>query len=232
MIDSTKTAAINAKNRKGKKSLRADPQIALKNHYENMIYTGPVYMGSEAEEVQVVYDTGSDWLTVESANCRSCFGDNFDQAASTSWTQHGEAMIEEVEYLSGSIEGVTGTDKVCLTSGDNCVDDFDFFLIEQNFIIPPQIDGILGMCAGGKVEDHENGPDFVQALFDADVISENTFSFFIADEAEDSYVDFGPARDTGMSDPEDVMYLNLSDHFFWLGKVVAVSFGGEEENSF
>mmetsp|Transcript_40807 Transcript_40807/g.29446 ORF Transcript_40807/g.29446 Transcript_40807/m.29446 type:complete len:304 (+) Transcript_40807:749-1660(+) len=88
------------------------------------------------------------------------------------------------------------------------------------------------MCAGGKVEDHENGPDLVQALLDNDVITENTFSFFIADEAEDSYVDFGPARDSGMSNPDDIVYLTLDDHFFWLGEFVAVSFGGEEEHSF
>mmetsp|Transcript_40807 Transcript_40807/g.29447 ORF Transcript_40807/g.29447 Transcript_40807/m.29447 type:complete len:220 (+) Transcript_40807:50-709(+) len=130
MIDSTKTAAINAKKRKGQKTLRADPQIALKNHYENMIYSGPVFMGSESEEIQVVYDTGSDWLTVESANCRSCFGDNFDQSASSSWTPHSEPIIEEFEYLSGAIEGITGSDKVCLSDGDNCADDFEFFLIQ------------------------------------------------------------------------------------------------------
>ena len=72
-----------------------------------------------------------------------------------------DSMIDELEYLSGSIEGVTGTDKVCLTDGDNCADSFGFFLIEENYIIPPPMDGILGMCAGGKVKDHENGPDLV-----------------------------------------------------------------------
>lgn len=212
--------------------MKADPQTPLKNHYENMIYTGPVFMGSESAELQVVYDTGSDWLTVESSTCRSCFGDNFDQSASSSWTQDSDAVIEEIEYLSGSIEGVTGSDKVCLSNGDNCVDSFNFFLVEENFIIPPQVDGILGMCAGGKVEDHENGPDLVQALFDNDVVSENTFSFFLADDVEDSYVDFGPARDTGMSDPADIVYLSLTDHFFWLSRLVAVNFGGVEELSF
>jgi len=35
-----------------------------------------------------------------------------------------------------------------------------------------------------------------------------------------------------MSDPADIVYVKLADHFFWLGKFVAVSFGDEEEKSF
>mmetsp|Transcript_27942 Transcript_27942/g.37879 ORF Transcript_27942/g.37879 Transcript_27942/m.37879 type:complete len:185 (+) Transcript_27942:360-914(+) len=182
-----------------------------------MIYTGPLYMGSEGEGVQVVYDTGSDWLTVESAQCKSCFGENFDATASESWKPTESSNIEEVEYLSGYIEGYTGTDKVCLSSDSDCINELEFFLIDYNQLLPPDVDGVLGLCAHGHVDDHENGPDFVNALIDAEVVTTSTFAFSLSNDSEQSYVDFGEVREIGMSDPDDLKYIQLEDHFFWLG---------------
>lgn len=42
--------------------------IDIKNIY-NFQYYGPIYMGSSAKEMYVSYDTGSDWLVVESSEC-------------------------------------------------------------------------------------------------------------------------------------------------------------------
>jgi len=232
MIDSTKVDARRASKKRNKKTLREGPQINLKNLYENKVYTGPLYFGSQQEGVQVVYDTGSDWLTVESAQCRSCFGENFNEKKSESWKPADHSKIEEVEYLSGTIEGVTGTDKVCLSNDQNCANDFEFFLIDYNQLLPPDMDGVLGMCARGKVDDHENGPDYVDALKAADVITDTTFSFSLSKENEQSYVDFGSPRDAAMSDPDDLKYLQLEDHFFWLGKFAGVRFGEEDTHAY
>ena len=50
MVDTKKARSINKKSRRtGKKVLREDPQISMNNHYDNMVYTGPLYMGSEKE---------------------------------------------------------------------------------------------------------------------------------------------------------------------------------------
>ena len=35
-------------------------------------YVGPLSMGDSATVVDVVYDTGSDWLAVEGSDCSSC----------------------------------------------------------------------------------------------------------------------------------------------------------------
>ena len=202
-------------------------------------------------------------MTVESKQCRSCFGANYDESNSTSWNQAANSKVEKVKYLSGEIEGVTGKDKVCLSESGNCADPFEFFLIQYNEMIPPEVDGILGMCAGGQImstkkgddsesddedwgtmgasdedgkskkyEMHENGPDLVDALYDSNMITEKTFSFYLADEDETSYVDFGPARSTGMSAPLKIKYLTLEENFFWLGQFGAVRFGAEEEQAY
>lgn len=233
MIDTSKVNATRVKQSRGKKALRENPQINLTNRYENMIYTGPLYMGSQGEAVQVVYDTGSDWLTVESAQCGTCFGENFDSFESDSWAPSADSKIEEVEYLSGYIEGMTGSDKVCLAEeGSDCVDSFEFFLINYNQLLPPDMDGVLGMCARGLVEGHENGPDYIDALVEAEILTSTTFAFSLSNEEEQSYVDFGEVREAGMSNPDDLKYLSLKDHFFWLGQFSAVRFGNDDSHAY
>lgn len=35
-------------------------------------YVGPVYMGAQAQKLNVVFDTGSDWLVLEGQKCTDC----------------------------------------------------------------------------------------------------------------------------------------------------------------
>lgn len=98
------------------KKLKENPQINLTNRYSNMIYSGPMYVGSTQQKQSLVYDTGSDWITLESSECKSCFGDNFDASVSTSWAPADESNETELEYGSAWLEGITGTDDICLDS--------------------------------------------------------------------------------------------------------------------
>ena len=41
-------------------------------------YVGPLSMGTANTVVDVVYDTGSDWLAVEGSECKSCEGNTYD----------------------------------------------------------------------------------------------------------------------------------------------------------
>lgn len=41
-------------------------------------YSGPVYIGSKGQYLEVVYDTGSDWLCIESTDCEAGKGPKFD----------------------------------------------------------------------------------------------------------------------------------------------------------
>jgi len=214
-----------------------------------MIYTGPAYVGSTQQKVDLVYDTGSDWIVIESSECRSCFGENFDASVSTSWNPHDEAKETELEYGSAWIEGITGSDDVCVDSEQtNCVNTQELFLIDYQMGIPPDVDGILGLSMGGSLdithfgyseeenmewmEEWEHAPLFVDGLFNGEKISSRSFSFYLADESEDSYVDFGTPRETGMSNTDDLVYLTMDDHFFWLGKWQGVRFGTEDANAF
>lgn len=58
------------------------------DNYLNLQYTGPVYMGSGLEKIDVIYDTGSHWLAIDTdlcANCTALDGTYFNTAASTTF---------------------------------------------------------------------------------------------------------------------------------------------------
>jgi len=57
--------------------------------------------------------------------------------------------------------------------------------------------------------DYEAGPLYVDGLQESGIISERTFSFFMADESIQSFVDFGEPNDLAMSNPDDLIYVPL-----------------------
>lgn len=110
-------------------------------------YAGNLRMGAAGDVLQVIYDTGSDWLTIEGDICTSCEGNKFD--AGNSGVQQTTTLSER-QYGSVYLKGYEYTDKVCVDSVF-CVNDFRFFLIESirasdgfNTLSEP-VDGILGM---------------------------------------------------------------------------------------
>ena len=44
---------------------------------DGWIYTGTVWMGRQSA-MDLVFDTGSDWLVVEGSQCVNCEGDRYD----------------------------------------------------------------------------------------------------------------------------------------------------------
>jgi hypothetical protein len=40
----------------------------------NTIYTGAIQMGFKSQPMDVVFDTGSDWLVLDGQACESCTG--------------------------------------------------------------------------------------------------------------------------------------------------------------
>ena len=52
----------------------------------NFEYLMTVYCGSQGTAMDVTFDTGSDWLILQSAGCPSCSGDLFDETQSSSYS--------------------------------------------------------------------------------------------------------------------------------------------------
>ena len=55
------------------------------------MYIGPIYVGEKRQKIDVVWDTGSDWLVIANSKCKTCDGPNpFVRKDSSTFTQLGE----------------------------------------------------------------------------------------------------------------------------------------------
>ena len=103
------------------------------------MWTGTVYMG-RVHPMDVVFDTGSDWLVIEAHHCENCEGNTYDVSGGK---QVGVEISERV-YGSASLEGFEHTDTVCIAV-TTCITNFEYFAIYSQTGIKEPIDGILGL---------------------------------------------------------------------------------------
>jgi len=164
------------------------------------MWTGEIYMG-KLSKMDVVYDTGSDWLTVEGADCENCEGNTYNIGPSI---DSGIAAVVNDEqsiraYGSAELKGREYTDTVCILFSA-CVEKFEFFYIESQVGIREPIDGILGMSRNkpfflAPEEGNQTGPLYIENLANAGVISTNKFSFYFTSPGNLSWVDLGEPDD-------------------------------------
>ena len=69
---------------KAKKKAKKTGQVRL-NNWHDFAYTAPILLGTDQQEMNMVWDTGSDWLTVEGKYCRACEGNTYWNDASTNF---------------------------------------------------------------------------------------------------------------------------------------------------
>ena len=137
--------------------------------------------------MNVVFDTGSDWLMVESYECWNCEGVGNSTGEAYNTTK-GIIMSEDTDKLEQRLygevflEGFEYADKVCTTLTD-CVSNFTYFgILEQRGIVEP-VDGILGMARNYPIKNADADAKtpvsrlFVDAMVEDGLINENTFTF-------------------------------------------------------
>jgi len=156
-------------------------------HTQNLVntdgtmWTGPMYMGGNTL-MDVVYDTGSDWLVVEGSDCINCEGNTYDVNDSEGTPEQVNASATERNYGSASLVGYEYVDKVCIALG-TCIEDFEFFLINEQVGIAEPIDGILGLSRNNPFYvapegGNTTGPLYVEKLAAAGIIDADKFSFY------------------------------------------------------
>ena len=94
---------------------------------DGTMWTGQIYMGGNTK-MDVVFDTGSDWLVMEGKTCSNCEGNKYNPSISNGKPKRISTKSSERNYGSASLVGYEWTDKVCIDLG-HCVEDFEFFLI-------------------------------------------------------------------------------------------------------
>ena len=76
---------MNKKFGAGVKRLGLNDSVPQTN-YQNKLYWGSIFMGDSDQEQKVVFDTSSDWLTIESSACFTCEGNVYDFNTSASYS--------------------------------------------------------------------------------------------------------------------------------------------------
>jgi len=63
--------------------------------------------------MNVIYDTGSDWLTIETDFCTNCIAPVFNTSASSTYTNKSSSIFS-LKYGSASLTGYSALDTVAL----------------------------------------------------------------------------------------------------------------------
>jgi len=83
------------------------------------MFLGEVRVGEDQTLVDVVFDTGSDWLVVPDSTCTNCDGVLVDNSGA----RQTDDILSERLYGSAALKGYTYESKVCLSSQrDSCVE--------------------------------------------------------------------------------------------------------------
>ena len=107
--------------------------MTAKSYYmensSNIQYYGSLYLGSEKEKHEFIFDTGSPWLWVASTGCivanqNRCHDKPlFDTTQSSSFARVSNE-VQDLNYEVGQATGYIAREKVCLSSDDSaCVDE-------------------------------------------------------------------------------------------------------------
>merc|ERR1712013_183028 len=172
--------------------------------------------------MNVLFDTGSDWVVIEDVNCETCEGNKYD-------AKQGQKIskdISERAYGTVFFKGHVYSDTICIQLSA-CVSDFEYFAIEEQVGLREPIDGILGLARGlntfqlGEASVNTT-KSYVTAMKEEGLIDKETFSFYF-NNLDSSYVDFGQYQET--STTGEIKYINTLDDFFWSLENTAVAFG-------
>lgn len=150
----------------------------------NVQYYGSIEVGTPGETISVIFDTGSSWLWVPSANCRStCVGKTlFNDTESSTFVNFDKTFY--AAYGSGKVKGDFGEDTVRL--GDLVVRNQVLGLVSHgkfsgNSYTTGMFDGILGMAFPAL---SDGVPTLLDNAVAQGVLDEAVFGVFLGDDAD------------------------------------------------
>jgi len=202
-LDGRKTLSMFAlRGRSGGPS--STNSINLQEH--GHAYYAPIALGSDGQQLNVLFDTGSANLVVPSTDCvaSGCRnrrgGSSFDPAKSTSGTfvtENGDKTDKDharnlaIGYASGKVAGLAFEDRLCL--GDSvCANNTKFLLAEyeSDEFAKYEFDGILGLAPGGPLS-MGMGFSVLDELSHEGALPERIFALYLSADDGESEVTIG-----------------------------------------
>ncbi|KAL4073758.1 aspartic peptidase domain-containing protein [Scleroderma citrinum] len=139
-------------------------------------YSGEVTIGTPPQTFQVILDTGSSDLWVVTTSCSSCSGTpTFDTAKSSSFQVSSSSV--QITYGSGSVKGVVAADTVSFGGFTMPTQEILAATTVVDNLLAPAVSGIMGL--GFETISSLQTPPFWQALYNANMLAEPLFGFYL-----------------------------------------------------
>jgi len=176
------------------------PGAIVINDFQDAQYYGTVSVGTPAQDVRVVYDTGSSNLWVNNQK-PWLFSSHkyYDHSKSSSYTANDTAF--HIQYGSGPVSGKYSADTIQI--GTNQISGYTFAEVDNTKGLGPawrvgHFDGICGMGWDDISVDHVETP--LRALVNSKKLAANVFAFFLGSGGSDGELVIGgvdPAHYSG-----------------------------------
>lgn len=148
-----------------------------------------IYIGENKQPFDMIFDTGSNWLWVDSDQCENCPRvPLFHEDQSDSYEMIDDYLGTSLYYGTGEVHGKKSQDQVCITE-DYCSDDFTFMVVmRQKGLERLACSGIVGMSPNHFEEESDL---FIEKMKETGAIDEALFSLSIGMNDQQSKITFG-----------------------------------------
>ena len=195
--------------------------------YQNAQYYGEISVGTPAQTMTVIYDTGSSNLWVPNTKKFLSSHSVYKHDKSSTYVSNGTEFA--IEYGSGPVSGYYSRDT--MTIGEFEATDYLFAEVDDTSGLGlgwtlGKFDGICGMAWGMISVDGVPTP--LEALVATGDLEEQVFAFFLGDEADGELLIGGvdEAHYTG-----DFAYVPLSQLSYWEVALDSLLVGGKATGS-
>ena len=143
----------------------------------NVQLMAKIYIGSNLQPFNMIFDTGSNILWVNSRVCSNCpfYISKFDERTSDTFSFYN--VVFDLHYGTGDVYGYSSQDQVCFDE-DFCSPKFKFINVGyQKDLGGLRCSGVVGMS---PYTTDDNGDLFVEKLHKDGVIDEAVFALYIS----------------------------------------------------
>jgi len=172
-------------------SSNGGPASVVINDFQDAQYFGTLQIGSPAQDVRVIYDSGSSnlWVSNKKPGLLSKH-QYYDHSKSSSYVANG--TVFKIEYGSGPVSGVYSGETISI--GGVSVPDYTFAEVDNTKGLGPaysvgHFDGICGMGLDDISVDKVETP--LRALVNSGKLDEPVFAFYLGSGGADGELTIG-----------------------------------------
>jgi len=201
------------------------------NNYLDTQYSGVIAVGNPNNKLNVVFDTGSTLLWVNSVRCKQ-LDCKMHAQYNYKESNHFQAITENGLYStlfgSGELTGVISEDYVYL--GDLTIKNYEFaeIVTQQSILDDADFDGVCGLSFPEQDPEYGTLISIVDAIQQQGLLETNMFSFFLKRDAgvEDSRIIFGGYDQSLLGGP--IGWYPVVGTDYWMVQGANILVGGQD----